>query len=103
MGYVFVSSTAQANKHRAGFRFYPGEPGKIRQGVGSLEGRDDPFGPGKEVEGFECLIVADRYIPSPTRVPEVRMFRADPGIIQPRRHGMGGCDLPIPILKKITQ
>jgi len=98
MGHIFVTSTAQANQNGTGFHSANHHAGKVRQGMGCFQGGDDALGPGQEMKGFQSLVIPNRYVLGPPRIPEMGMFRPDSGIVQPRRNRMGWGHLPIPVL-----
>lgn len=59
---------------------------------------DYALGPRQVLEGVHGAVVGDRHILRPAQGLEVRVLRADAGVVQPRRYRVHRGDLPVAVL-----
>ena len=101
MTHVLVTPTRKADQDRSidPSTFFQ----DVRDGMSSLQSRDDTLELGYFVECPQRLLIRDEGVPGPARVFEEGMFGSDSRVIQPRRHGVRGRNLTIRILQKIAE
>jgi hypothetical protein len=77
-------------------RRLPENPG---EGVGALQGRDDPFETAERLEGVHRLVVRGGGVPGASRGGEPAVLRSHAGIVESRREGVGGKNLAVRVLE----
>ncbi len=70
-------------------------------GVGALEGGNDPFGPAEELRGLKRRGVRHGAIMGASRVGEKAMFGADSGVVEPGRDRMRFLNLTVVVLEHV--
>ena len=74
------------------------EAGEEGDGVGGLEGGDDPLGAGEELDGLDGLGVRDRAVLHAAAVLQVGVLRADAGVVETGADRVRDLDLPVEIV-----
>jgi hypothetical protein len=83
---VFVTATGQVNHQQLlFFRVLFHHFQRVRQGVGRLQRRDDPFAAAQRFEGFQRFVIGNRNIIRATRAVQIRMLGSNGRKIQARR------------------
>ena len=71
-------------------------------GVAGLDGRDDALHAGEILKRIHRLVVGDRHILRSSDVVQIRMLRADAGIVEPGGDGVDRRDLAKFVLAEIA-
>ncbi|MNC42963.1 hypothetical protein D3C75_917990 [compost metagenome] len=74
----------------------------MRKGVGGFKRRNNPFGYAEQLQGFQCFIIRNGYIPGTVDIFEVGMLRSYSGIVQTGGYGMRLLYLSMLILQQIA-
>ena len=77
------------------------EPHCFGYGMRRFERRQNAFGAAQRLKRRECFVVGRRNIASAFGFVQPGVFRANGGVIQPRRNAVGGGDLAFAILQHI--
>src|SRR5436190_8823661 len=73
----------------------------MRQGMGGLEGRNNPLLPAAQLERVQSLVVGDRDVLYAPHIVQPRMLGADAGIIEASRNRVGVVDLAVIVLQQV--
>jgi len=101
-GHVLVPSAGEVEKDYGTRPEDMSEFLEMGDRVGALEGRDDPFGLGKELKTPEGRLVVHCDVADPAAVLERAVLRADPGVVEPWGKGVGTLDLSPPVLEEVA-
>src|SRR5205085_7622857 len=72
----------------------------MRYGMGGFKSRDDTLGLRQGAEGGNSFVVRGKLVFDTARIPKIAVLRADRGVIEPGRNGMGELDLAVVIGEK---
>ena len=101
--HVLVAPAGEVDDDNVLCAVFGRQPVQIGDGVGAFQGRQDAFGAGQEFEALQGLLVGHRHVFGPAGILEIGVLRPHPGIIQPRRQGMGFLDIAPGILQQIPE
>ena len=102
LGHVLVAAPRQGHQHGRARRDRPaGLAGHPGQGVGRLEGGDDPLGLGQQPEGGQHLVVVGRLVGGPADRGQVGVLGADARVVEAGRDGLRLEDLTALVLEEL--
>src|SRR5690606_37947849 len=93
--HVLVPTTGQVAQHQLVLRQLARQLDRLGHRMAGFQRRQDAFGPGQAMEGFQCLLVGDPDVLGTAAVLEESVLRADAGIVQAGGDRMGLGDLAV--------